>query len=192
MERTENLQSKPISYNTLHSEGKPGEIEKDEAALRLLFAKLDGREKNNVYKEEYDKGWRIHHFSPQLNKSYLAWCLEQHYGEGVFQSDYFCVSEKALKEKIIMDGKEMYVYEAIAGNKNKLNRLIDNYSENGMFNLEIKDKEICEFIIKLGNKELQRAFQIGNKMEVTPEEVKDDEKLDGDDKKEGEEKKLIE
>ena len=177
-------------YNTKPSEGKPGEIEKDEAALRLLFAKLEGREKNNVYKEEYDKGWRIHHYCPQLKKSYLAWCLEQHYGEGVFQSDYFCVSETALKEKIIMDGKEMYVYEAIAGNKNKLNRLIDNYSENGMFNLEIKDQEICAFIIKLGNKELQRAFQVSNKekMEVIPEEEKNDVKLDGDEKKKEEEK----
>ena len=116
-----------------------------------------------MYKKEYEKGWRIHHYSPQLKKSYLAWCLEQHYGEEVFQSDYFCVNEKALKEIINLDGKEMRVYEALGGNKNKLNRLIDNYSENGLFNLKIKDQEICEYMIKLGNQELQRAFQINNK-----------------------------
>lgn len=52
----------------------------------------------------------------------------------------------------------MRVYEALGGNKNKLNRLIDNYSENGLFNLKIKDQEICEYMIKLGNQELQRAF----------------------------------
>ena len=74
-----------------------------------------------------------------------------------------CVSEKALKEIINLDGKEMRVYEALGGNKNKLNRLIDNYSENGLFNLKIKDQEICEYMIKLGNQELQRAFQINNK-----------------------------
>ena len=59
-----------------------------------------------------------------------------------------------------------------------------------MFNLEIKDQEICAFIIKLGNKELQRAFQVSNKekMEVIPEEEKNDVKLDGDEKKKEEEK----
>ena len=68
-----------------------------------------------------------------------------------------------MKEIINLDGKEMRVYEAFGGNKNKLNRLIDNYAENGLFNLKIKDQEICEYMIKLGNQELQRAFQINNK-----------------------------
>ena len=29
--------------------------------------------------------------------------------------------------------------------------------------IKIKDQEICEYMIKLGNQELQRAFQINNK-----------------------------
>ena len=45
-------------------------------------------------------------------------------------------------------------------------------------------------MLQLEKKELQRAFQVSNKekMEVIPEEEKNDVKLDGDEKKKEEEK----
>lgn len=135
-------------------------MEKDQKAFQTLIGKLDGSINDNNFKTEFEKGWRIHHMNTKIGKSYIAFCLEQHFGEGVFQSEYFCVSETALKEKVNFDGKEMKVYEIIGQNKKKVDKLIENYGENGMFNLEIKDPEIIEYIEKLGNEALLKAFQI--------------------------------